>query len=118
MVFKVIIDSVTRARAYSLGGLKAYLCEQLPACVQFLRPLFIELQMRKLIRCELPRRRVKGKVPQTKRPGGYGNIKLGLLRLQELGLHSSSTQICISGPEQQRSGGNASWGPGYEVELK
>ena len=31
-------------------GLKAYLCEQLPACAKFLRPVFIELHMRKRMR--------------------------------------------------------------------
>ena len=35
------------------------------ACAKFLRPLFIELQMRKLIRGALPRRRVK-EVPRQK----------------------------------------------------
>ena len=32
MVFKGVIDSVTCAHAYLYVGLKAYLCEQLPAC--------------------------------------------------------------------------------------
>ena len=32
MVFKGVIDSVTCAHAYLSVGLKAYLCEQLPAC--------------------------------------------------------------------------------------
>ena len=54
MVFKGIIDSITRARAYYL-----YLCEHLPACVKFLLRVSIELHMRKLIRGVLPRRRVK-----------------------------------------------------------
>ena len=38
MVFKGIIDSITRARAYYL-----YLCEHLPACVKFLLRVSIEL---------------------------------------------------------------------------
>ena len=39
--------------------LKAYLCEQLPACARFLLRVFIELHMRKLIRGVLPRRHQK-----------------------------------------------------------
>ena len=54
MVFKGIIDSVTRAPAYYL-----YLCEQLPAGVKFLLRVFIDLHMRKLIIGVLPRRRIK-----------------------------------------------------------
>ena len=59
MVFKGVIDNVTCAHAYLSVRLKAYLYEQFPACAKFLRPLFIELHMRKRIRGTLPRRRVK-----------------------------------------------------------
>ena len=65
MVFKGVIDNVTCAHAYLSVGLKAYLCEQLPACAKFLRPLFIEVHMTKRIRGALPRRRVKD-VPRTR----------------------------------------------------
>ena len=82
MVFKGVIDSVTCAYAYLSVGLKAYLCEQLPACAcvrtvsRFLNSqnyYYLQTRRKGLMTAEDHSKRVKFQGPRSGFSSGGAN---------------------------------------------